>query len=39
VAGTGKYLFEGGTGLVPLTLLESRPLSNGVAALRYGPAA
>ena len=38
VVGTGKHLFEGGTGQVPLKLLESRPLSNGVVALRYAPA-
>ena len=38
VVGTGKHLFEGGAGPVPLTLLESRSLSNGVAALRYAPA-
>jgi len=39
VVGTGKHLSEGGTGQVPLKLLESRPLSNGVVALRYAPAA
>lgn len=38
VVGTGKHLFEGGTSQVPLTLLESRSLSNGVVALRYAPA-
>lgn len=38
VVGTGKHLFEGGTGPVPLTPLDSRSLSNGVAALRYAPA-
>ena len=35
VAGTGQHLFEGGAGTVPLRLLESRPHSNGVVALRY----
>jgi dihydrofolate reductase len=39
VVGTGKHLFEGGNGTVPLRLLESRPHSNGVVALRYAPAA
>lgn len=36
VVGTGKRLFESGTGPVPLTLRETRPHSNGVVALRYG---
>jgi dihydrofolate reductase len=39
VAGSGARLFEGGTGQVPLKLLESRPLSTGVVVLRYAPAA
>ncbi|MBO0814470.1 MAG: dihydrofolate reductase family protein [Actinobacteria bacterium] len=38
VIGTGTHLFEGGTGQVPLTLLESRSLSNGVVVLRHAPA-
>jgi dihydrofolate reductase len=38
VVGAGKHLFEGGTGQVPLKLLESRSLSTGVVALRYAPA-
>jgi dihydrofolate reductase len=38
VVGAGKHLFEGGTSQVPLKLLESRPLSTGVVALRYAPA-
>jgi dihydrofolate reductase len=38
VVGSGKHLFEGGTGRVPLTLLESKSLSNGVVALRYAQA-
>ncbi len=38
VVGAGKHLFEGGTDQVPLKLLESRPLSTGVVALRYAPA-
>jgi dihydrofolate reductase len=36
MAGTGKHLFEGGGEQIPLTLLDSRPHSNGVLALRYG---
>ena len=39
LAGAGKHLFEGAGDKVPLTLLESRPHSNGVVALRYAPAA
>ncbi len=39
VAGSGTRLFEGGTGQVPLKLLESVPLSTGVVVLRYAPAA
>jgi dihydrofolate reductase len=39
VVGTGQHLFEGGAGKVPLKLLESRPHSNGVVALRYAGAA
>ena len=35
VAGTGKHLFEGGGDQVPLTLLDSKPHSNGVVNLRY----
>ncbi|MGH3201807.1 MAG: dihydrofolate reductase family protein [Streptosporangiaceae bacterium] len=35
VAGTGRHLFEGGGGQVPLNLAEARPHSNGVVALRY----
>jgi dihydrofolate reductase len=38
VAGTGTHLFEGGNTQVPLTLLDSRPQSNGVVALRYARA-
>jgi len=38
VAGTGKHLFEGGGGQVPLTLLDSKPHSNGVVNLRYARA-
>ena len=38
LAGAGKRLFEGAGDKVPLTLLESRPHSNGVVALRYAPA-
>ena len=30
-----KHLFEGGSDQVPLKLLDSRPHSNGVVALRY----
>ena len=39
LAGAGKRLFEGAGDKVPLTLLDSRPHSNGVVALRYAPAA
>lgn len=35
VVGTGRHLFEGGGGRVPLNLAEARPHSNGVVALRY----
>jgi len=35
VVGTGRHLFEGGFGQVPLNLAEARPHSNGVVALRY----
>jgi len=35
VVGTGKHLFEGGGGQVPLNLAEARPHSNGVMALRF----
>ncbi len=35
VVGTGKHLFEGGDGPVPLNLAEARPHRNGVVALRY----
>lgn len=35
VAGTGRHLFEAGTSQVPLTLLHSQPLTNGVIALSY----
>lgn len=35
VAGTGRHLFEGGAGPVPLSLAEARPHRNGVVALRY----
>jgi dihydrofolate reductase len=39
VVGTGAHLFEGGTTQLALTLLESRPHSNGIVALRYARAA
>jgi dihydrofolate reductase len=35
LAGTGKHLFEGGNDHVPLNLVQARPHSNGVVALRY----
>lgn len=35
VLGTGKRLFEDWTGKVPLKLVESRALSNGVLSLTY----
>ena len=35
VVGTGRHLFEGGGGPVPLNLAEARPHTNGVVALRY----
>jgi dihydrofolate reductase len=35
LAGTGKHLFEGGNDHVPLHLVQARPHSNGVVALRY----
>jgi dihydrofolate reductase len=35
VVGTGRHLFEGGAGRVPLNLAETRPHGNGVVALRY----
>lgn len=38
LAGTGKHLFEGGAGQIPLKLLQSQPHRNGVIALRYAPA-
>jgi dihydrofolate reductase len=36
--GAGKRLFESESGHVPLALVESRTLDNGVLALRYAPA-
>jgi dihydrofolate reductase len=39
VVGTGRHLFEGGGGQVPLNLAEARPHRNGVVALRYTRAA
>jgi len=33
-AGTGRHLSGGGSRHVPLTILQSRPHSNGVVALR-----
>jgi len=38
VVGSGKRLFEDGTGQVPLKLVESRTFSTGVVALTYEPA-
>lgn len=38
VAGTGKRLFEAGTGQIPLKLLQSRQHGNGVISLCYAPA-
>lgn len=38
VLGTGKRLFENGAGQVPLKLIESKTLSNGVLSLTYGRA-
>lgn len=38
VLGSGKRLFEDGTGRVPLKLVESRTLSTGVLYLTYQPA-
>lgn len=35
LAGTGRHLFEGSAGPVPLNLAETRPHGNGVVALRY----
>jgi dihydrofolate reductase len=35
VVGTGRHLFEGSGGQVPLNLAEARPHTNGVVALRY----
>lgn len=35
MVGTGRHLFEGGSGRVPLNLAEARPHGNGVVALRY----
>jgi dihydrofolate reductase len=38
LAGTGKRLFEGGTGQVSLRLLAARPHSNGIVAVHYARA-
>jgi dihydrofolate reductase len=35
LAGTGKHLYEGGAGQIPLTLADARPHSNGIVALHY----
>ncbi|MEU4233572.1 dihydrofolate reductase family protein [Nonomuraea sp. NPDC026600] len=38
VVGTGKRLFEEGTGQIPLQLLDSQTFSTGVLSLTYGKA-
>jgi hypothetical protein len=38
VVGDGKHLFDDWSGELPLRLVESRALGNGVVALVYGPA-
>jgi dihydrofolate reductase len=38
VVGTGKHLFEAGSGQIPLTLVDSQTFSTGVVSLTYQPA-
>jgi dihydrofolate reductase len=38
VVGTGKRLFEPGSGQIPLTLVDSQTFSTGVVSLTYQPA-